>query len=222
MKYKLVFSTFFVVAIIIFIAGCVREKINPIDSPLIFESPISISSLIPSDGRQQTALAAYTVAEPVAKRWNKQALLYQIPPTRIMEMNLGIPAGIAGWFFMFKSPDSPVEYYINIVDGNVFGITEAQPILVQELPYKLMPIDTNKLVLDSDDVLKLFMESPGGVEYLNTHSQIQIDYRLVHLEGYPNPIWTLFDVSGGVNTLLFNVDSVTGLPVEDPFAKLLQ
>lgn len=201
------------------ISNCTGERVTPGLSPQL--SPFSMpeaSIQIPDDGRGETALAAYPIAEAEAKRWNSEALLYQIPINRIMEINLGIPAGIPGWFFMFKTPDSPVEFYVKVVEGRVFGMTEAQPILVQELPYKLLPIDVDKLALDSDDVLRLFIES-GGAKYAVTHPEWQIDYRLVYLEGLPNPVWSLFDVSNINNPPLFNVDGVTGKFVEDPFQR---
>lgn len=212
---------FFVVLLIgisFVIASCTSGKTNPGVSPILSQLSMPEAEIrVPDDGRGETALTAYPIAEAEAKRWNKDALLYQIPVNKIMEINLGIPPGIPGWFFMFKVPNSPVEYYIKIVKGHVFGTTEAQPILVQALPYELLPIDVDQLRLDSDDVLMFFMES-GGTEYMSAHPEWQIDYRLVHLKGQPHPVWSLFDVSNVDSPPLFNVDSVTGHPVGDPFS----
>jgi hypothetical protein len=192
-------------------------------SPLLSQPSMHVVVQLPDDGRGETAFTAYPVAEIEAKKWNRDALLYQIPVTRIMEINLAIPSGIPGWFFMFKVPDSPVEYYIKVVHGQISGLTEAQPILSQELPYELLPIDIGELVLDSDDVLRLFMES-GGAKYKDEHPEWQIDYRLVHLKGDPHPVWSLFDVSNSNvdHPPLFNIDGVTGEVVVDPFLSLLR
>jgi hypothetical protein len=189
-------------------------------SPLFSQPSISVIVQLPDDGRRETAFTAYPVAEAEAKKWNRDALLYQIPVNRIMEINLGIPSGIPGWFFMFKAPNSAVEYYIKVVNGQISGVTEAQPILLQELPYELLPIEIRELRLDSDDVLRLFIEF-GGKQYIETHPYWQIDYRLVHLKGQPHPVWSLFDVSNINQPPLFNVDAVTGEIVADPFLSFL-
>lgn len=207
---------------IISLISCTTRGTSPELSPLLSRPSMpAIDFQLPDDGRGETALAAYLIAEAEAKRWNEGSVLYQIPVTKIMEINLGIPSGIPGWFFLFKVPDSPVEYYINVVDGHVFGITEAQPILIQELPYELLPIDVKELVVDSDDVLQLFMKF-GGAKYIEAHPEMQIDYRLVHLKGQPHPTWSLFDISDINRPPLFNVDGVTGEVVEDPFSSLLR
>ncbi|MGB9872412.1 MAG: hypothetical protein ACPLYD_12205 [Anaerolineae bacterium] len=220
MKWKLWYVALLVG--IISLISCTTKGINPELSPLLSQPSMpAMGFQLPDDGRGETALVAYLVAEDEAKRWNREAVLYQIPVTKIMEINLGIPSGIPGWFFLFKVPDSPVEYYIEIVNGRVFGMTEAQPILTQELPYELLPIDVKEMVLDSDDVLQLFMKL-GGVKYIEAHPEMQIDYRLVHLKGQPHPIWSLFDISDINRPPLFNVDGVTGDVVEDPFSSLLR
>ena len=211
-----------VLALIITVVGslCSCNKSAPtISSPLT--SPLSrleneATIYLPDDGRGTTAFEAYPAAEMKAREWNSEALLYQIPVSRIMEINLGIPLGIPGWFFMFRVPDSPLEYYVKVVQGQVVGATEAQPILLGTPLYEYLPIDLADISLDSDDLLRLFM-AYGGKEYVASHPGWQIDYRLVHLKGQAHPIWSLFDVSNLDQPALFNVDAVTLEIVKDPF-----
>lgn len=216
-KNKIIMVLFFLIVIITLI-GCSKEKPTPTPSTPnpITTQPIQGQSI--DDGRGETAFDAYLVAEVEAKNWDEEALLFQIPVTQIMESNLGIPPGIPGWFFMFKVPDSPLEYYVKVVNGKVAGTTEAQPILIEDLPYQYLPIDINKLSLNSDDVLRLFTEN-GGREYVNSHPELQLDYRLVHINGQEHPIWSLFEVSNlNQPTALFHVDAITGEIVADPFS----
>lgn len=189
--------------------------ISPLTSPLSkLENETVIH--IPDDGRGDTAFEAYPVAEIEARRWNAGSLLYQIPVSRIMEINLGIPPGIPGWFFMFQVPNSPLEYYVKVVHGQVVGTTEAQPILLGTPAYEYLPIDLADISLDSDDLLRLFM-THGGKEYVASHPGWQIDYRLVHLKDQAHPVWSLFDVSDIDQPAIFSVDAVTLEVVQDPF-----
>ncbi len=218
MRQRLRLVVLFLVGVIC-LAGCTSRGPGPDVSPLLSPQVTPVVGVqLPDDGRGETARAAYPIAEVEAKRWNSAAILYQIPVTRIMETNLGLPSSTPGWYFMFKVPDSPLEYYVKIVRGRVSGVTEAQPILIEELPYEYLPIDLRALTLDSDDALQLFMEH-GGAEYVAAHPGLQLDYRLVHLDGQDHPVWSLFDVSDVNQPPLFNVDAVTGEVVGDPFSQ---
>ncbi len=172
---------------------------------------------LPDDGRGATALDAYPLALVKALEWDPAAQLTQITITRLMEKNLGLPNDLPGWFYMFQVPGSPVEFYIKTVNGAVSGSTEAQPIIVGEAPYKYVPIDLGALKLDSDDALRLFMDN-GGQAYLAANPAMLIDYRLIHLEGTPNPVWSIFDATDLSAAPLFNVDAVTSGIVKDPYA----
>jgi hypothetical protein len=177
----------------------------------------TVAESVPDDGRSATALTAYPIAEAQAEKWNAEAILYQIPVTRLMEKNLGLPSDMPGWFFMFKVPDSPVEYYVKVVEGRVLGVIEAQPIVIGEASYTYLPIDLATLPIGNDAALGLYMEN-GGNDYLALHPRLILDYRLVHLEGQPNPVWSIFDASNIDQPPLFNVDARTGQSVADPFA----
>jgi hypothetical protein len=184
--------------------------------------PVSTTASLPDDGRGDTALTAYPIALVNAKKWNKDAVLYEIPVTQLMEKNLGLPPGVqAGWFFMFKVPGSPLEYYVKVAEGHVVGSTVAQPIIVGEPPFKEVALDLEKLPLGSNDVLRLFMEK-GGSAYLASNPKWQLDYRLVHIEGQKDPVWSLFDSTDVNQAPLFNLDAITGEKVDDPFANLHQ
>lgn len=206
---------FLILMILIVGSGCARQTgpgtVLPLSTP-------TMAGSLPDDGHGATALTAYPIAEAQAKQWNSQAVLYQIPVARLMEKNLGLPSDLLGWFFMFKVPGSPVEYYIKVVQGRVLGVTEAQPIIIGEAPYTYLPIDLVTLPIGNDAAFRLFMED-GGKDYLTLHPRPIFDYRLVHLEGQPNPVWSIFDAANLDQPPLFNVDAVTGQEVGDPFAK---
>jgi len=212
--------------IAVWLTGCANVAMpqalpSTMDSPLIAVSPLPTEIApqvitLPDDGRGATALEAYPVAKAEAKRWNAQAVLHQIPLKHAMEQNLGIPADARGWFFMFQEPGSPIEYYVKIVDDRLSGKTEAQPILVQPLPYRLLPIDLETLPVQSEDVLRLWLERDGQ-EYWTAHPDKQLDYRLVHLDGQSHAVWSLFDAALPEQPALLHVDAVTGDIVKDPF-----
>jgi len=213
----------FIVLLLSALSGCTSDGLKPTGS-LTTASPTAGGVVrLPNDGRRQTAFEAYPAAYAKAKLWRSEAILYQIAVTRIMEINLGLPPSAPGWFFMFRVPDQTIEYYVKVVDGQVIGATETQPILAEKLPYKYLPIDLKRLTLDSRDVLRSYLEH-GGEEYIATHPKMELDYRLVHLEGQPNPVWSLFDVSDlSQNAVpIFNVDAVTSDVTEDPFAPFSQ
>jgi hypothetical protein len=141
---------------------------------------------------------------------------YGIVPTAIMESNLGIPSMGRGWFFQFGLGDSTVEYYVFVDRGEVGGSTEAQPILIEPLPYELLSIGLEEIKVDSPQVLERYKEN-GGKAYLESHPNVTLDYRLLHVKGTPNPVWSLFDAQD-LKTPLLSVDAKTGEVVGDPFA----
>jgi hypothetical protein len=197
--------------VILMIAGC-SDGITVVSTPTL----TATKNAAFYDGHDSTALEAYAVAETRAKQWNKDAVLYQIPPTRSMVRNLGLPLDAVekGWFFMFKVPGSPVEYYIAVAEGKLAGAIEAQPITLGEPVYKDQPINLAELPIQNSNVMQIFLEK-GGKEYLATHPNPQFEFRLISIEGNPNPIWSLYDFNDPVTTLI-HIDAVTGEEVEDP------
>ena len=163
------------------------------------------------DGRFRTAMASYPPAEAKAKTWNPTAVLYEIVPSYTMQRNLALPPSAPGWFFKFGIPGSPLEYFVQVLDGHVAGSTEAQPILIEPLPYETLPINIRDLKLDSSQVLEIFQKESGG-----ELKRMKIDYHLVHLKGTPNPVWNLFN-DNDLGSPLISIDAVTGETVSDPF-----
>ncbi len=212
---KLIFLM--VIALSIILSSCSNGSAPP-KATEVQQTPLpSTQSSQEIDSHSETAFTAYPIAEKEALIWNAQALLFQIPPTRQMEQNLGLPpGGPPGWFFMFKEAESPVEFYVEIVDGKLYGKTEAQPILVGEPKYQLIQLPTDGSLLDSDQVLQVYLDD-GGKEYTTTHPDIDFDFRLIHLEGIEHPIWSIFDSTDPL-TPLYNVDAVTGKKVQDPYS----
>ncbi len=163
------------------------------------------------DGRFKTAMASYPPAEEKAKAWNPSAVLYEIVPSYTMQRNLGLPPLAPGWFFKFGIPGSPLEYFVQVLDGHVAGSTEAQPILIEPLPYETLPINIRALRVDSSQVLEVFQKEGGGEP-----KRTKIDYHLVHLKGIPNPVWSLYD-DNDPGSPLISIDAVTEETVSDPF-----
>ena len=135
---------------------------------------------LPYDQRSETAFKALDVAGAEAELWNRDAILVSVPMTRLMEANLGLTGHIPGWFFMFMVPGSPLEYYVKVNSGKVSGAIEAQPILIEDLPYTYLPIDLDSVKLDSDDAIHAWL-ARGGNEYITDHPDSPLDFRLVHL-----------------------------------------
>lgn len=172
--------------------------------------PSDVVAGLPSNGRKESFREAYQVALGVAQAWNANAALFEIAPTAIMAKNLGQPiADTPGWFFMFRDPASPVEYYIMIVDGANYGALEAQPIVIGDPSYVLEPLALDAVRVDDTAVLHMFMQD-GGEEYLSLHPGFRPDYQLVHVRGQPNPVWSLYDGAESEAAALYHVDAVTG------------
>jgi hypothetical protein len=192
-------------------AGCNSKTGLQTEPPQATESQIDIMQY---DTHTESAFTAYPRALEEGQRWNPEAKLYQIALTRQMELNLSLPPGPMGWFFMFKEPNSQKELFVEIVEGSLFGRLTAEPIIVGEPPYTYQPIDITNLK-DSNEALLIYWND-GGEAYYNDHPETEFDLRLVYLKGLDNPIWSIFDSKDEV-TPLYNVDAVTGAKTNDPF-----
>ena len=169
------------------------------------------------DGRDMSAVDAFYVAQEKALAWNPRAVLFEIPASRVMQRNLGLPTtGPAGWFFMFQEPGSPVEFYIQVVEGKVYGSTEAQPIIIGDPPFTYLPLALSKLPISNVDAFRIFLKN-NGQEYVADHAPVDFDYRLVHLKGVPNPVWSIYDTLSAGESALLHIDAVTGDLANDPF-----
>ena len=199
--------------------GTVQSGVSPLVSPINSSNELTLEQRFEDIAHTESALTAYSVAKIRAIEWNAAATLHQIAPTHQMAQNLGLTAVSSGWFFMFKVSGSPIELYVYVDGGKVFGLTEAQPIFGEQLPYKYNPIQVESIVLDSDDVLSNFLSTDKGKTWLNTTKTIptRIDYRLVYLEGQQAPIWTLFSIQAGQTETLFHINAIDGTEAMDPF-----
>jgi len=162
--------------------------------------------------QNMTAFQAYKIALPVALKWNPNAVLFYIPSTYQQETNFGHPHNTRGWYFMFKEPGSPLEYYVSIDNGELVGDTEAQQILGKNAPpavkYQQLP-DLSKMI-DSDKFIEIYKQN-GGDKYLADHPNYQLNPQLIYLEGDASPIWRMFDGEDvKVNQELFAVNALTG------------
>ncbi len=163
----------------------------------------------------QTAFHAYPIAEITAKKWNPAAVLYGVPATFKMESSLSLPWTGAGWFFFFKIPDSPLEYYVLIENGKLQGMTEAQPIVVGERTLKYFPLPALDTLLDSDEVLAIYMKN-GGEKYLADHPQAVLNPELLFTNNDPYPVWDIFDLKEKetATVSIFRLNALTGEVLE--------
>lgn len=228
---------FFLIANILFIlliSGCKSPTTLPENTETVAPYPSGVSEGYPgpdqgSDINAQgagedhyvyenaPAFQALAVALVKAQEWRKDAVLYEIPRMRQMEKNLSLPEGPPGWFFLFKDPGNPdLEYYIEVVNGEVVGATETQQIIFGEPPYKFSPIDMSQSLLDSPEVYQIFFKDQGE-EYIKGKGRVELELRLVFLEGMEHPVWSLFNTESMEDPPLMNVDALTGEITEDPF-----
>lgn len=160
---------------------------------------------------KETAFTAYQIAEVRALEWNPKAKLYRIPIKTIMASNLGIPPSDKGWYFMFSEENNPLEFYIEVINGSVTGYTEAQPILIEELPYELLPISISNLI-DSDVVLEIFTKEFPEKDLTS------IELSLVHIKGTNNPSWIIYSTKDKNSPIpLMYIDALTKDKVDDPY-----
>jgi hypothetical protein len=219
------FRYMLVVLLVLGVASACRPRATTVavpetDTP--FVSPLSSSAQQSPLGRptyqeqDYSALASFSIAQERAQQWNANSVWHGIVPVAMMEKNLGIPATGRGWFFRFGQQGNTLELYVLVDNLGIRGATEAQPILVEPLPYELLAIELKDIQVDSPQVLEAYKEN-GGQAYLDEHPEAQLDFRLMHVKGKPNPVWSLFDAQD-LKTPLFNVDAKTGEVVGDPFA----
>lgn len=160
---------------------------------------------------QASAFEAYQIALPDALLWNAKARLFGIPSTFLMENNLGYPGIGSGWFFMFEDPDSTLEYFIMVDNGEIKGSLEAQPIVVGERDYTYLPLPSLDTMIDSDEFINLFLKQ-GGNDYLMKNPQAIFNPQLYYLSIHDFPIWSLYDAANKdkEQKSLFNVNALNG------------
>lgn len=168
----------------------------------------------------EAALKVLSVAQKRALDWNKNAVLVGIPRLRQMETNLALPMGPQGWFFMFKDPksNSPLEFYIEIINGQVAGTNEVQKVRVGPPPYTDFPIDLTKNLLDSPEIFKIFMAN-GGSEIIKGRGKVELDFQLLNIDGMTSPVWCLYPGSD-INAKPYKcIDAISGKISPDPLEK---
>ncbi|WP_129629191.1 hypothetical protein [Candidatus Oscillochloris fontis] len=118
---------------------------------------------------------------------------------------------MSGWFFKFKVEGTSREFYVQVIDGQVSGTTEAEPV-VPTIPQEL-PIDMALVQVTSDQVFARFLEKAPALG-LTVSDPTSYDLELVHLEGKSNPIWSVVDPTTLV--WLYSLDANTGEEVPNP------
>lgn len=159
---------------------------------------------------EMSAFEAYQIAEMEAKSQNSEYVLYQVPATYIMEMNLGYPPTGEGWFFMFKDPNQPEEYYVYVYGGEVKGSTKAIPLTLDgDNPAEFLPLPALDQMLDSDEFMELFLKKEGEA-YRQANPNAQFNVQLFFLKGNSMPIWSVYDVTVNSNQAMFSINALTG------------
>jgi hypothetical protein len=208
------------------IIGCQTQKNNPSPTQSSIQNPSSDGYPAPVESQvnrlpaypapkairsTQTAFDSYLVAEIAAKKWDPKVELYQIPSTFQTENIIGQSMTGEGWFFLFKIPASPLEYYVYVSNGIVSGTAEAQPVVLGGKPtHELQPLPDLKKLINSDKLLELF-DQHGGAKYKTDNPNAVLNPDLTYLTTDSFPIWRIFDVSTPKETIpLFTVNALTG------------
>jgi hypothetical protein len=168
----------------------------------------------PSDatGRAQTALEALPLAQQAAReQFSPEATLYSIIPSQVMLRNLSGPPVLPGWFFKFRTAGSPREFIVQVVNGQLSGAIEIEPIEQPTPLEQAIPLD--RVTVDSDDVFTTFQERAPSLN-ITVEDPKRFDLELVNLEGSSAPVWSVFDPM--TETWIFSVDATTGEEVGNP------
>jgi hypothetical protein len=189
------FTKLFPLILISILFGCIYISPN---NQIILSTPTDQSIV-----QAQTAFEAYEIAKLAAFEWDKSSILYKIPATFIMEQNLGFPVTGEGWFFMFKNPASPLEYYVYIWNSKVSGTTEAQPIYIGDPPDNLNPIDISNL-LDSDDIEMIIKTK------FNQRSSKYTNLELIYEKSDIYPKWVVYDMSTLPGKVIAIINALNG------------
>lgn len=173
--------------------------------------PVPTSTTSPFGRSVSVADSLATAQEAVAQSFNPAAKLYGVVPSQIMLRNIGSPPVVSGWFFKFKVEGTVREFYVQVIDGQVSGTTEAEPV-VQIQPQEL-PIDMALVQVTSEQVFARFLEK-APILGLTITDPTSYDLELVHLEGKSHPIWSVVDPT--TFTWLYSLDASTGEEVPNP------
>lgn len=159
----------------------------------------------------QTAFEAYEITKELAQKWDPTATLHGIPATFKMESSVRNPWTGKGWFFLYKVPTNTLEYYIYVDNGKLQGYTEAQPIVVGERELKYFPLPPFDEMLDSDEVMEVFMQN-GGDKYLADHPQAKLNMELLFTNKFPHPVWDIYDFNELETAMvsIFRLNALTG------------
>lgn len=167
---------------------------------------------VDTTGRAVQALAALPIALGDAQaNFNPDAKLYAIAPSQVMILNLGSPPVLPGWFYKFKVDGSPREYIVQVVNDQVTGTREIEPI---QPPSPLeLEIDPAAVTVDSDQVFASFTEKAPSLG-ITVDDPKTYDLELVNLEGGAGPVWSVFDPA--TQRWLYAVSATSGAEVENP------
>jgi len=177
-------------------AGALSE--SPLTSPI---SPLSLTaaeSLALDSGRSVSVLAAYPIAEATARRWAPDARFLGIEPSSKIAAALSGQVTRAGWFFHFGRAQDKLEYYVQIVDGEVGLVAEAQAATASPA------IAIAAIKVDSTRARDIY----AGVATTPIHDA-RLDYALTVVDGRSTPVWYVYDLDRGESPAAM-IDATTG------------
>jgi len=219
---KYIYGLLLFFAIFICISGCANSTIPTTPSVILHGYPSTAEGIVVSaypsstaDTVTMTAFESYPFALEAAQKWDPDSVLYAIPATGLMEMNIGYPPTGLGWFYTFKGKDPQLEYYVMVNDGVIIGTTEAQPIIVGERVDVYLPLPPLDEMVDSDKVLDIFLAGVGEL-YLSQNPSAIINPHLEYKASSNKfPTWIIFDISQGrtMEPIMY-INALTGEIVE--------
>ena len=156
-----------------------------------------------------TLLESYPLALEFAKeKWGEGVTLYAVPSTASMELNLGHPMNPFGWYFMFKTEGSPLEYYVYVDFGEVMGFTEAQQVVAEDtvLP-NFHPLVALEELITPEEAIQVVTKSLGLEGEEENYTPM-----LDHPVEAPNPIYKIYDMRlvKSDTLVVYSVDAKTG------------
>jgi hypothetical protein len=159
-----------------------------------------------------TVIDSLPGAQSAAKeRFDPNAKLYAVLPSHAMILNLNSPPVLPGWFYKFKAEGSPREFIVQIVNGQISGTNEIEPIEPSK-PLEL-PIDLAAVKITSDQVFASFQQKAPSLG-LKVDDPKMYDLELVNLEGAGGPIWSVFDPT--TYKWIYSVNATSGEEVPNP------
>lgn len=191
-------------------------KQSPISSPTAFESPLEgepKSQLATLDThRFYTAKESFTIAYQTAQAEYQDIEWYGLVPftSMIRFFALPIATDTPSWFFRFRTPEGK-DYIVEVLEGEVIGTNELEfPTYIEPSLDDLEPLGSEWPGIGDNELLERYLEEENSL--LVQSPNVVLAYRLSHLVGQPDPVWTLYNADN-VAEPIFRINALTGDPI---------